>query len=452
MKEFLKNHEFWHLRICKSGDCERYCENGANFSDQNEVHKIALVDFNVFYRNCVSKRRCNHTDSVESESFKQSNYLNDNYPLFIIFGVISLIGNGIAITNEILILKKQKHTGAKERKVYNLLKLNLGCADLLMAFYLILYTIALPKINVSLCNALGVVSVLSIQTSVSILVVITAYRLYGVLFPYKHVHIKNTIITLVLIWLVWLIVVSLPVFNGIIFENIFTYGVLIGKNKYIKLRNIKLFAQSSANKTTSSAMIVSQVLNAVVEYTSNEVNLQFLRSFNLVDFESNKTKILEYYCDRRGCTIDILMFRENAGSYFSLGLIIFNLIGFVFIIISYLTIFKNLSKSRIKCRLPCMIRSNEQEHKIKSENRHIYYRIFVVVFTDVICGVFTCCFGLAYFFMNLRDECYHLPHNIKKAMPLIVMILFPLNSIINPYIYSFNFWKRFLKHIKQHLC
>ena len=86
-----------------------------------------------------------------------------------------------------------------------MLMLNLCLADVLMAIYLIVLPNTLkhsssPERATSLtCDALGVTSVLSLQVSMSILVIISAYRSFSVLYLYKHIHAKASVILIVLV-------------------------------------------------------------------------------------------------------------------------------------------------------------------------------------------------------------------------------------------------------------
>ena len=85
-----------------------------------------------------------------------------------------------------------------------------------------------------------------------------------------------------------------------------------------------------------------------------------------------------------------------------------------------------------------------QTQTIVNENRQIFVRIFVIVVTEVICGIFVCLIGLGYFFYSLSD-----PDCIQKSgkafhewADMVTMIALPLNSVINPYIYSSHLWRK----------
>ena len=86
-----------------------------------------------------------------------------------------------------------------------MLMLNLRLADVLMAIHLIVLPNTLkhsssPVRATSLtCDALGMTSVLSLQVSMSILVIISAYRSFSVLYLYKHIHGKASVILIVLV-------------------------------------------------------------------------------------------------------------------------------------------------------------------------------------------------------------------------------------------------------------
>ena len=89
----------------------------------------------------------------------------------------------MAIIFEIKTLVQKLKIEAKETKVFLIFVFNLYLADLLMNFYFIVFPISLKHsagfkgLSLKLCNVFGVTSVFSMQVSMSMLVLISAYRL-----------------------------------------------------------------------------------------------------------------------------------------------------------------------------------------------------------------------------------------------------------------------------------
>ena len=116
----------------------------------------------------------------------------------------------------------------------------------------------------------------------------------------------------------------------------------------------------------------------------------------------------------------------------------------------------NISKLRFKKFFPCVYRVEFMKNEtptvpqINSENKKVYTRIFVIIVTNLISGMLTSLIGIAYYFDSLTNNCV-INRDFKNWASSVTMLLFPLNSIINPYIYSFRLWKTLLKKCKQRL-
>ena len=355
-----------------------------------------------------------------------------------------------------------------------MLVLNLCLADLLMAIYLIVLPTTLKhslkpeRATSPICDALGVTSVLSLQVSMSILVIISAYRLFSVLYPYKHIHVKVSLILIVLVWIIWLFIAIVPLLNETVLANGFTRAIIVcpkGDNDCNTYRRqsvpkITKNVQVLENGLVSKNNLYSQVIKRVNDYQTNEVALQLLNSFNLVNMECNDIYLINYYSSLRACTVD-LFFTNNhpfAHTAFSLVLTTSSLAGYFFILIAYLIMIKHISSSRIKNLIPFMrrkvspkqARREPQTQKIKNENKHVYIRILVICVTDVICGIIVCVVGLVYYLDSIiAPECsVPILECFKRNAPIIVIVFSPLNSVINPYIYCFHLLQKLLKCCK----
>ena len=451
MKEFLQNQIQCHVQIFENVVDDVLTKNTSNHLNRK-----------FFPQLCET---CNNTYEDITIFYLKNHHI---IPIIVIaFAVISLLGNGITIIYEIQTLIKLKDTppGAKEKKLYKILVLNLCFADLLMAIGVITFFIAklmLERIRSDLCNTMGVISALSTQASVSILVIITGYRLYGVLFPFKLVNIKLAVCLLVFVWIAWIVVVSLPLFNESLFAFEFTReiesnNVVDSEKSFTKhITKVTRTVQHLASAINATDDLFSQVLVTANKFQSNEVAVQVLKSFNLVNFEHN-TSLVNYYSSKLGCTIELLVeARDTTTTYFSLFIFSFDLVSYIFILIGYLIILKSISKSCFFSIPSCLSLRHFSETQKRNvpetinENKQIYMRILIVVVTDMTCGIAICLIGLGHYFLGLVFDCSHNHSYLKIAAPL-VWILFPLNSVINPYIYSFNLWKGIYGRCKQRL-
>ena len=458
MKEFMANHIQWHVGTFNVSD-DDFAGNITD-SSSNNLCSLSQNARQLFLTNrCPSS--CASNENMSDTNFEF--YLETYYAIFVSLGVISLIGNSIAITHEIQTFINQKHQNVKEGKVYNFAVLNLCLADLLMAVYLIVCPISLvlkeQMIPASLCNAMGVVSGLSLQVSVSILVIITAFRLHGVLYPFRLIRIRTAIVLLLLVWFLWLFVISLPLFNKVFFDYEFTRAILIkNRSELVPLRKVFSNMKRLAKAVNPIDEPYFRVMNQLSNFDTNEVTVQFLQSFNLFNFETSEPPVYEYFAPTRGCTIEMFSVGHHAISYFSQFLLLFNLLEFIFILAAYFIIFKTISTQPCKQYFLCKFRKRHlktkglHSQKRKTENRQVYVRIFIVIITDLLCGLPMCLFSLVYFLLSLTDNCFLSESlDLRKFGPIIALFLFPLNSVINPYIYSFQLWKSIAHRLKVQL-
>ena len=276
-----------------------------------------------------------------------------------------------------------------------------------------------------------------------------------------HVNIKLAVYSLVLVWIAWIVLVSLPLFNESLFAFEFTREIesnnVDGEKSFTKhITKVTRTVQHLASAINATDDLFSQVLVTANKFQTNEVAVQVLKSFNLVNFEHN-TSLVNYYSSKRGCTIEILIeARNTTTTYFSLFILSFNLVGYLFILIAYLIIFNNISKSCffsiLSCLSPRYFSETQEQNvpKVINENKQVYVRILIVIVTDLTCGIAICLIGLGHYLQGLVFDCSH-NRSFLKIAALCVWILFPLNSVINPYIYSFHLWKGICRRCKQRL-
>ena len=430
MKTFLKNHIRWNVLI--------YEIMSLNSSSEN----TNSILFSEICKPCENEKE----DDRDFASF---------IILIYILGVVSVLGNVVTVVYEFKTLITLKRRRAKGHTIYSILVINLCIAQLLIGIgFITLATLSLddPKSS-SLCSALGVIHAMSVQASASFLAIITGYRLCGILFPLKRIQLKTTVAFSVSVWILWLIVAALPLFNESLFAHEFSREIVVNTNNdtiTIKLQSaIKTFRTLGQEINFISNEPFGQVLNVLNQYTSNEVIFQLLQSFNLTSFELGEPYFKKFYEFNSGCTFYALIESTVVVKYFLMFLFIFSFIEFLFILISYFIIMQNISAFRFKKLFPCLTRKisskirSRKISKVEAENRKIYIRIFIIIITDLMVFVPLYLLGLLYYFNSVSFGCEHWEN--------IAAILLFLNSLINPYIYSFNFWSDLFRRGKRRL-
>ena len=79
--------------------------------------------------------------------------------------------------------------------------------------------------NPGMCNGLAIINTVSSQVSVTILFIISVYRLVSVTKPFRTHHFKSVILLVIVTWTVWLVVAILPLIPAEPFKTTFTLGL-----------------------------------------------------------------------------------------------------------------------------------------------------------------------------------------------------------------------------------
>ena len=209
----LLDHVNWRMLIYL---CEQTC---SNFSYSE----------NEFQNDCPNSTCCfsNRINDLLFYSYrfdeKSLNYLNSLVMSawfgLLIFGLLCLLGNIFVICDKTKGLIKTVKT-EKEIQIYQTLVLNLALSDSLMGVYMVAMAFELKHkttpdnkfyySNPGICNGLAILNTVSSQVSMTILFIISVYRLVKVTKPFRRNHFKSVIILLIVSWVVWLIVAILP--------------------------------------------------------------------------------------------------------------------------------------------------------------------------------------------------------------------------------------------------
>ena len=208
-------------------------ENTHFYCDENQKFIPQWQRFDGIFDCADFSDECNSS----GRSISSSRELIKNVPLRVclwILMLLSLIGNGIVICRTLIDLsnavQRRLHCSINRVGVCNkIMILNLAISDFLMGIYL--FIIAIKSVELSgrycqlrqewltgyQCAFAGVLAVISSETSVFLMVLMTSYRLYGITSPFRAERIRGREIFLatVIIWILSLFLGTIPVFPSL---------------------------------------------------------------------------------------------------------------------------------------------------------------------------------------------------------------------------------------------
>ena len=392
---------------------------------------------------------------------------------FFICGIVCLFGNGIVIFRQINSFFKQSKKN-KETQIFNLLILSLSLADILMGIYLVAISFELKTKSYDgniyfteyrFCNALGIISFISSQVSLSTIVLISLYRLYGVICPYKQANWKKTVLLILLIWTLWILLALLPLSKIELLRTNFDYGIRknelgINNSTVFYIDYFTIVKNFDKIKELLPNSYFREIINMI---TSNNSSINILQkamqSFNILDYDLSTWSPVGYYNIHFYCSMSLIIHKSNfiESNAFTLLVVVCNLISCIVAIAAYTCTYFSVADCRFK--LMGFVQKMKQSDKASvnnsklrnSENRKIFFTITIIVLTDVIFWFGMCLVSLVYwerYSVKSRIELNNFL-NIYAQFQSIMFCLIPINSIFNPFIYLHRFWYSLFKKLKM---
>ena len=305
------------------------------------------------------------------------------------------------------------------QKFNYILILNLSLADFLMGIYLLIisvksiqfsgfYAIIDYKWRTSLeCSIIGSLSILSSETSCFIMTIITAYRLYNV-FNNSNARKSTNLawkIWIVLAWLVSIVLALLPLFKAT--ANYFTHTIWFSNqfatsNGWSKI-DVTNFACRLASLSNQSTTLNGDTW----ESTQTFLNERF------PDYAPRGE--VGYYGETSVCMPRLYVSYGDQAWLYSFVIITFNFISFIFVAIGYIIVLYKTTYG------------SNQAGGADERSAQMQKRISRMIITDFACWVPICIMvylttgGVA----------------ISKVIYFVTAgVLLPINSAINPLLYS----------------
>ena len=395
-------------------------------------------------------------------------------PLFLAMGLAAIFGNLAVVIHSVKVIFKKGISGRPEteRQLYHVLILNLSFADLAMGFYVvgsvsgsIKYLLrhahgdeTTKTTGTTLCLVLGLINFVASQISVTAIATISGLRLHSVIFPYKAVRLKVILWIVLLTWLFWLTAASLPATDNDVLNTVFNHDIRIDfeNKKFVKLQYSHLYflvEKFLDNINTRCGLPPTKQYKFTLRPTW-KLLLNLTKKLKLVDPNVEKRiTYLGYYNGQFACTMKFFLSHKNPASNFTLSIVLYNMISFIFILSSQIVITwktstcHDLGSHLLSC-CRCFGPKKEQkvlsqQQKREAENRKMHRRMLFIVLTDFCCWIPVCVFSIDFYVRSMyAPPCTFLSYtrSLEYWFPAFLTLLLPINSAINPFIYSFRLW------------
>ena len=389
-------------------------------------------------------------------------------------GFFAILGNFVVILNSVHVLKRKTVGVEKEIKVYNLLLLNLAVADFLMGLYVVGITsggltFLLKQMNTdrngnqqcswirnSVCSVLGTINFLSSQASVTALVAITGLRLYGVYFPFRRMNLKKITTATVATWFFWIAIACFPIFTFEPFKTSFTDTVQFESGQKLRFTHLEFLLQkiiAEINRFCGLEKDNNYKLNGNLQWETLLLVAKKLKLFT--DNDIKGLTYISYYNVQCLCTPKFLVHHFYKYFFFNILILAFNSASCIFIFFSQLAIAKKSFLAPDLKKKGCSNwigffdyaprSKNPMQKRRDTENRKLRRRLFLVVVTDFLCWIPLSFISVIYAIIfalrtSKRGVCLFLASKqyVEEWFYVLAIIIIPLNSIINPFIYSYS--------------
>ncbi|CAK8681164.1 unnamed protein product [Clavelina lepadiformis] len=439
--------------------------NGTNCTSDAENHSRArlLVD-----TECIGLSECDLP--YEYENIENCDYYK-TVEYFVRFSIILLL-TGVILTANLAtfvhaILKLRKPALSNVTKVHSITILNLSSADFVTGLYLTGVVISSHVTHSACdenarhawlhslpCSLLAAASLASSNISTTALILITSVRMLSVLRPYKKISVKPIAWIAFISWIIWFVWAAVPLFDLDVIKSIFVKAVRIkleGATKtltYDSILGTVNYVLDGLNKTCNGSLYE-------LAHVSDELTWPDLISLSRkIDLHSADDKIYYYgyYVHDQLCYVEYCPGFRDKSAFFTLFNATFNILSFLYIVIAYIVIVRKSSLglccSKQQVRLGCCIGPSDEANRIRSrrdeENRKANCKIFLITLTNMMCILpMSIASVLNFFWTSNSDACavrdYEI--SINHLVGVLAPFAIPINSFLNPFIYSAGMWR-----------
>lgn len=417
-------------------DFKSDCEDASDENDCIETH-FYCEGGNPYYvplrRKFDGKNDCfDGSDECPANSFDKSIFssreqLIDNIFLNVmvwVMGLLSVIGNTSVIIHTIRTMIKETKL-SNVAKIYNFLVFNLSVADMLMGIFLL--TLGTESALMSgrycredrawrsgiSCKVLGVMATISSEISIVVLAILSSYRLSCVMQPIKsrEFRLVTAAVIALFVWLGAIIVAVLPLTPFL--ANYFVTEAWLATNPYFISDVVDWKSLETFTKILQTYL--PQGIN--ISSTSQPMSWKLMsETLTRLDPDYKTLGYFGYYSTHAVCLPKIFVTREESAWQYSFVLTTFNFLTFIYIVVAYMMIWRPGPMARNRTKSAASRNANKMQK-----------RIAMLVATDFACWVPTCMIG----FLCLAGV-----HVSSAVYALAAIVLLPINSALNPILYS----------------
>ena len=373
-----------------------------------------------------------------------------------LIAVIAVIGNLVVLINSLIFLKKKDDTLSAVQKVHHILLINLAAADFLVGIYLLCILIVAVKFpgpsgrlmvlhHWPLCDILGVMSTVASEVSVSVLILISFFRLYNIWWPYKLIKVKVSLWLVFFCWLFWFGVACIPLIDVDEIKLGFDYIAIGGceKGQFPIVFNYKQATDLVETFLTAASLNCSAAEKRHFRLSSNfrgEAHLKIARHLKLVNAHSTQIK---YYSQQNLCSAKYFPETRELSFIYSMSVLMYNFASFLFLFLAYVFLWRKSKVIGCSC-LPCFDKpapSNASGIRAK-ENRRLQQKTILIIASDFLCWVPMSLVSIWYVNkiqdLSNPDSCKFFIET-KGFLATFATVVVPMNSAINPLLYSSSF-------------
>ncbi|CAK8686160.1 unnamed protein product [Clavelina lepadiformis] len=328
--------------------------------------------------------------------------------------ILTILGNFYVAILSIRHLHEGKNRSAS--LCNHILIINLSVSDCLMGVYLMIILVKDVQFagrysefdyewrSSTICSLAGSLCVISSQTSCFLMAILTDYRLYAVLYPFKarNASAKPWIVVAMCSWIISIII-----------------AVVSNTTRYFKSKIIFLNEFSLSDTVTHDYVTDFACRLVILTNTSQDLNESSWQSVK--SFLNNKFPQyapigeIGYYGTTSVCMPRLYVNRSDVFWIYSIVIVTFNFLSFLFVLSGFALIAWKMKKRPIKS-------DNAQK-----QNSKMNQRIARIIVSDFLCWVPICV--MAY----ISVSGVKLPDGVEI---FTAGVLLPINSAFNPILYS----------------
>ncbi|CAK8680004.1 unnamed protein product [Clavelina lepadiformis] len=440
-----------------------------------DISKIFADSSCINYQSCPSVERKYSSEQMHKPA-PRHDIITSIYAILWTLSLTAIGGNLAVIISRFADLyqcRSKDSSSDKVKKIHNITILNLAFADLMMGAYSMIGVVSTPIflnqssskrklawVKSGLCKSLGLLNFASGQISISALILITSVRLYSVARPYKLANIKLIIGLIFGSWAFWSYVAHIPLLGSEVLREVF-----VEKIRVLYTDGVNTISQAYLKNMTN--MVLKTIIQKhhlpvqgdfIMEESSWKESIWFARKVGLIS-KNSTVDFMGYFSQQTACTAKYLSSYYDKDYLFTMFIMFFNFFSFVYLVIAYGYIVHKSSTLATSAKFAQFLlcgktaSKNSQEPPLpvsEVENLKMQRKIFFIIITDLLCWIPICVISLSsIIFTSTMDECAarDFVNQNDHWFNYLVPLLTPINSSINPFLYSTGVWNFLRKKI-----